>query len=182
MPPINLLSRYRLSSAASNPAPAPDRLFPWLALSDPTGLPDGRTRASGQPFQVFLDTGFDDTLVLAPVLAVRVLPTLPTTPAGTPRRFGRARGALEVVPYLLDLWGYEHDRGPAPTAGTGPRFLAHNFVVWVSRPAAPGDPVPDHPPLLGMAGLKRIEADLRFDYRTGLCDLSAEGSAPPVVV
>lgn len=182
MPPVNLLSRYRLSSATPNPAPVPDRLFPWLALSDPSGLPEGRSRAPGQPFQVFLDTGFDGTLLLAPVLAVRAVPSLPLAPAGPPRRFGRARGALEVVPYALDLWGYEHDHGPAPTAGTGPRFLARAFVVWVSRPAVPGDPVPDHPPLLGMAGLKRIEADLRVDFRTGLCDLIAEGSAPPVVV
>ncbi len=183
MPPINLLSRYQLS-VGTDSLLSGRRLFPWFALGDPFGLPSGVAPLPGPAFRALLDTGFDGGLLLTSEWLARALGGPPRGQPGQERTFERAQGKLRVRQYALDLWGYELDRGPFDTADAlpeAPRFLARDFVVWVSFPANPEDQVPKHPPLLGMAGLRRLEAVLSFDYRTGVCDLFAEGQAPPAV-
>lgn len=179
MPPINLLSRYQLAVApgalAPGAEPVRDVLFPWFALARPTGQTGSSSQPLGQPFPALLDTGFDDTLIIPDRTLLRALGYIPKSRTGEKKRFLRNNGAVVAEGFLFDLWGCECDRGPCHAVAGASRLLARDFVVWVSTPATGA--ATEHPTLFGMRGLQWLEAVLSFDYRTGVCDLTAEGQS-----
>lgn len=164
MPTFNLLAQYRL---ALDPR---GLIFVWLALS----RPEQRPRV---PFRALLDTGFNGTLIV-PTSVLDAEFGAGTRPREIGRgSAGRAGDPVGVRAFRFDLWGCAESNGPGASAPAGPRYLASEFLVheWQD----PRQNGPDALCLLGMEGLRTIEAVLQCRFVPQRADLTAVDHDPP---